>query len=339
MKNSCGTIHLFLSSILGCFFLIGTATGGNRPPKELGRVQWQRDFGIVLLAAQESHKPVFVLFQEVPGCQTCVSFGEQVLSNPLLVEAIETEFLPVFVYNNRSGKDAEILQRYKEQSWNNPVVRFLKPDGTDIIPREAGVWTPYAIGLRMITALERMEKPVPAYLRMAVDELRPHVVRQATFGMYCFWSGEACLGQIPGLLGSRVGFLDGHEVVEIEYDPNELPYATLLQEAHTRGCADSVFVQDTQNTKEEQIARNIFGKQVQLSQSSFRLAPQIDQKHTLQYTDLKSVELTPRQALQSNAMIAAGTSPQALLSPRQQMQAGFANPKRDITRNTPLNSE
>jgi hypothetical protein len=313
---------LFLSSILGSFLLIGTATG-EKPPKELGQVQWQRDFDDVLSTAGDSQKPVFVLFQEVPGCHTCVSFGEQVLSNPLLVEAIEAEFIPVFVYNNRRGKDAQILQRYKEPPWNNPVVRFLNPDGTDIIPREAGVWTPYAIGLRMITALERMEKPVPAYLRTAVDELRPHVVRQATFGMYCFWSGEACLGQIPGLLGSRVGFLDGHEVVEIEYDPNELPYATLLQEADKRGCANSVFVQDT---KEERIARSIFGNQVQRGQSVFRLAPQPDQKHALQYTDLKSVELTPRQALLSNAMVAAGTSPQALLSPRQQALAGFVEP-------------
>ena len=254
MKNYRKTMALFFSSILGGTLLIGTATG-DTTPKELGRVHWQRDFDGVLLAAQESHKPVFVLFQEVPGCQTCVSFGEQVLSNPLLVEAIETEFIPVFVYNNRSGKDAEILERYQEPSWNNPVVRFLKPDGTDIIPRQAGVWTPYAMGERMITVLERMEKPVPTYLRTAVDELRPHVVRQATFGMYCFWSGEACLGQIPGLLGSRVGFLDGHEVVEIEYDPNELPYTRLLQEAHQRGCADAVFVQDAKEEKIETVAR------------------------------------------------------------------------------------
>jgi hypothetical protein len=330
---------LFLSSILssslGGILLIGTATG-DTTPKELGRVQWQRDFDGVLSAARESSKPVFVLFQEVPGCQTCVSFGEQVLSNPLLVEAIDTEFIPVFVYNNRLGQDAEILQRYEEPSWNNPVVRFLKPDGTDIIPREAGVWTPYAIGLRMITALERIEKPVPAYLRAAVDELRPHVVRQATFGMYCFWSGEACLGRIPGLLGSRVGFLDGHEVVEIEYDPNELPYATLVQEAHARGCADSVFVQDA---KEERIARSVFGNRDQLSQAVFRLAPKTDEKHALQYTDLKSVALTPRQALQSNAIVATGASSQALLSPRQQAQAGLTSPKIHSAQNAALGRE
>ena len=66
-----------------------------------------------------------------------------------MVEAIEDHFYPVLVYNN-TDKDAAILKSFEEPSWNNPVVRFLKPDGTDIIPREAGVWTPYAIGLRML---------------------------------------------------------------------------------------------------------------------------------------------------------------------------------------------
>lgn len=317
--NKPQTLILLVLLVFCGMLLIGTTTRANTP-KELGQVEWGRDFDAVLATARTTHKPVFVLFQEVPGCQTCVSFGQQVLSNPLLVEAIETEFVPLLVYNNRPGKDADLLQQYAEPSWNNPVVRFLNADGRDLIPRQDGLWTPYAIGVRMITVLEHFDKPVPAYLRQAVDELRPHVVRQAIFSMYCFWSGEACLGQIPGLLGSRVGFVDGHEVVEVQYDPNELPYATLLHEAHKRDCADSVFTQDTE---EEQIARSIFGSRVQRSQSAFRLAPNSDQKHALQRTRLRSVDLTPRQALLTNTAVAAGASPVSLLSPRQQTQAGF----------------
>ena len=321
MKKSQTLVLLVCCGLL----LIGTAIRANtskETPKELGQVGWDRDFDAALLAARSAHKPVFVLFQEVPGCQTCVSFGEQVLSNPLLVEAIETEFVPLLVYNNRPGKDAEILQQYEEPAWNNPVVRFLDAEGKDLVPRRDGLWTPHAIGARMITVLEQFEKPVPAYLRQAVDELRPHVVRQATFSMYCFWSGEACLGQIPGLLGSRVGFVDGREAVEVQYDPNELPYATLLKEAHRRDCADAVFSQDAE---EERIARSIFGSRVQPRQSAFRLAPESDQKHALQRTRLRSLDLTPRQALLSNAAVAAGASPVSLLSPRQQRQAGSMN--------------
>jgi hypothetical protein len=95
------------------------ASLGEGAPRELGAVEWGRDLDAALARGQAEGKPLFVLFQEVPGCSTCVSFGDQVLRHPLLVEAIETEFVPVFVYNNRGGRDAEILARYGEPSWNN----------------------------------------------------------------------------------------------------------------------------------------------------------------------------------------------------------------------------
>ena len=68
-------------------------------PVEVGVVRWQRDFDAALAKSRTSQKPVLVLFQEVPGCAGCQTFGKTVLSNPLLVEAIETEFVPVVVYN------------------------------------------------------------------------------------------------------------------------------------------------------------------------------------------------------------------------------------------------
>jgi len=37
-----------------------------------------------------------------------------VLSHPLIVEAIEDEFVPIVVYNNQaSGRDAKLLNRFK----------------------------------------------------------------------------------------------------------------------------------------------------------------------------------------------------------------------------------
>ena len=307
--------------LLLCGFLLSGIGGSKAAPVELGKIQWGRDFGHALVAAQTSGKPVFVLFQEVPGCQTCLSFGEQVLSHPLLVEAIEPAFEPVFVYNNKSGKDAEILRRYGEPAWNNPVVRFLDQAGKDLLPRRTGIWTPYEIGTRMVTALEHREQPIPTYLRTALDELRPRRERRASFAMPCFWSGEACVGQIPGLLGSRVGFLEGREVVEVRFDPDEISYATLFQEVHRRGCASSVFVQ---SKEEKQLARSVFGEHVHYSRARLRLAKAADQKYALQRTSLRLVDLSQRQALRANATIAIGNSPVQFLSPRQQAQAGLA---------------
>ena len=49
--------------------------------RELGDVDWERDFSRAEARAQQTGLPMFALFQEVPGCQTCVGFGEQVLNH------------------------------------------------------------------------------------------------------------------------------------------------------------------------------------------------------------------------------------------------------------------
>ena len=46
-----------------------------------------------------------LLFQEVPGCSTCRNYGHNVLSHPLMVEAIESLFVPLAIFNNKEGKE------------------------------------------------------------------------------------------------------------------------------------------------------------------------------------------------------------------------------------------
>ena len=70
--------------------------------------------------------------------------------------------------------------------------------------------------------------------------------KKATFGAGCFWGVEAAFRQIDGVTGTRVGYsggtLDnptyedvcshttGHaEVVEVTYDPEQVPYERLLE--------------------------------------------------------------------------------------------------------------
>ena len=77
----------------------GAEPEGN--PVEVGLVRWGRDLDAALKRSAETGRPVLVLFQEIPGCAGCRAFGQNVLTSPLLVEAIEDEFLPVLVYNNR----------------------------------------------------------------------------------------------------------------------------------------------------------------------------------------------------------------------------------------------
>lgn len=116
-------------------------------------------------------------------------FGQQVLSHPLLVPAIEGHFAPAVVYNNPKGRpgddvDAKRLARFEEPRWNNPVVRFLDAKGADLIPRQDGVYRPAQIARRMVLALEAARRPVPEYLRLAALETEPRYLHKATFAMF-----------------------------------------------------------------------------------------------------------------------------------------------------------
>ncbi len=135
-------------------------------PIEVGHVRWGRDFHVALQNSADSGKPVLVLFQEIPGCSGVRKFGREVLTHPDLVKAIETEFIPMLVYNNRnSGMDRKLLERYQEPSWNFQVIRFLDADGKDIIPRKDRIWTTRGVAQRMIAALEASNRTVPKYLQ------------------------------------------------------------------------------------------------------------------------------------------------------------------------------
>ena len=144
-----------------------TAYGDSEQPNpvEVGDVRWGRDFEDALERSAEEGKPVLVLFQEVPGCSGVRKFGRDVLTDPLLVRAIEEEFIPILVYNNRSdGMDGELMKRYREPAWNYQVIRFLDAAGNDVIPRKDRVWTTGGVAARMVKALMAVDRPVPAYL-------------------------------------------------------------------------------------------------------------------------------------------------------------------------------
>jgi len=54
------------SLLFFCFLLMG-CQAGSKQAIELGTVKWSRDLPATLEASKKSGKPVFLLFQEVPG--------------------------------------------------------------------------------------------------------------------------------------------------------------------------------------------------------------------------------------------------------------------------------
>ena len=283
-------------------------------PTELGLVKWGRDLDTALAESARTGKPVLLLFQEIPGCQTCQDFGTSPMSHPLLVEVIETEFVPLAIYNNRPGRDAEILAEFDERSWNFPVMRFVDAKGKDILPRREGIYDAGGVAKRLVEALTAAGREPPGYLRLAAAEVAPGRVAKATFAMHCFWEGEARLGAIKGVLGTRPGWVDGNEVVEVVFDPTVNDYGRLVKAAQSLDCAQVVYAHDRKQLAE---ATKLAASKVAPIEAPARDAKSSDQKYWLNRSELRHLPLTPMQATKVNADLRNGADPTRWLSPRQ----------------------
>ncbi len=262
------TSLLFLGSTLSCKSQTQTTN-----PVEVGKVAWGRDYDMALKEAKSSGKPVFLLFQEVPGCAGCQQFGKDVLSDASVVKQIEENFIPLLIHNNKGGKDAEILKKFNEPAWNYQVVRFIDAEGRDLIPRKDGVWEADALKARIAEALKKAGPP-----KKQAASSESHRV---AFAQYCFWTGETKLGAIEGVMRTEAGFLDGHEVTLVDYDTHKISLKNLTAKAQAAGVADQVYT----------------------TLNGYRKAPQSDQKKQIQGTKYEKLNLTAEQATKVNAFV------------------------------------
>ncbi|NJM38350.1 MAG: thioredoxin family protein [Akkermansiaceae bacterium] len=97
-----------LHCFAGILVTISTMSCSSEPvsanPVEVGKVAWERDYHTAVKSSKDSGKPIFLLFQEVPGCAGCKQFGQEVLSDASVVKGIEENFVPLLIHNNKQGK-------------------------------------------------------------------------------------------------------------------------------------------------------------------------------------------------------------------------------------------
>ncbi len=295
-------LFLMLNSSITYTQLSWTKSVDN--PIELGDVLWHRNYQQAVEIARKVDKPIFLLFQEVPGCSTCTSYGKQILSHPLLVEAIETHFVPLCIYNNKEGHDAAILKKFKEPSWNNPVVRLISSDGKDIVPRLASRYSLGFVISGMIEGLRNYGKPIPEYLQLLEKEYLNPQKKEMIFSMYCFWTGEKLMATIPGVTESEAGYMNGREVVKISYDPEVVSEEYLIQSAKKGQCADEVY---SHTLKTDLVPVKPKGK--------FRKDK--ESKYYLYHSPYRSLPMTQMQQLLANAELGRNGDISYLLSERQ----------------------
>ncbi len=294
---------IILSSFFLFFYIVLFAQNN---PKELGTVNWYRNLQKAKTESNLLHKPILILFQEVPGCSTCKNYGSNVLSHPLVKEAIETHFVPLCVYNNSGGEDKKALDYFNEPSWNNPVVRIVDSNLKDIVTRINGDYSSYGLVSGMVAAMQNANKTIPEYLKLLESEFKSKALgtEKTTIGMYCFWSGEKLYGKLDGVVATKAGFMGGSEVVEVEYCPRQISLKTLINEGKQNSCADRIFSERESDLKIDQRAL-----------STFRTDK--ENKYFIYNSQYKSVPMTSLQATRINSLLAQGKAIESLLSPRQ----------------------
>ncbi|MEM9160186.1 MAG: VPGUxxT family thioredoxin-like (seleno)protein, type 2, partial [Verrucomicrobiota bacterium] len=287
--------------VLLIFALLPSTQAGN--PEEVGDVNWGRNYEHALAQAKESGKPIFLLFQEVPGCAGCKQFGNDVLSDPKVVAAIEDNFIPLLIHNNKGGEDGRIRKQFGEPAWNYQVVRFLDSNGKDIIPRKDRVWTGPEIMARIQTVLTKT--------KTAASLSQSNATARVAFCQFCFWTGEYKMGALPSVIETEAGFIGGREVTLVTYDPSRISLQALIAKATAEGVNTDVYLDDPSQIPGSKKLVN------------YRPAPHHDQKKQIQGTVFAQLDLSPEQATKINAY--ARSNPQKALqylSPEQREQPG-----------------
>lgn len=261
--------------------------------EELGQVSWYRNYDLALKISEAQNKPLLILFQEVPGCATCRNYGHNVLSNPLMTEVIENEFVPLAIFNNKGGADAKILKKYNEPSWNNPVVRIVDTNGEDLVKRVASDYSAKGLYRAMESALTRFGNEPPIYMKLLGKELgltRNTAIKETHYKMYCFWTGEKELGAQEGVVATKAGFMKG-EVVKVTYNEDEISKATLDQFAKAH-------------------------QMIPVQKGQFRWS-ESDEDYYLQHSRFKYVPLSEMQKTKINSALGKKEAVLQYLSPKQ----------------------
>jgi len=232
----------------------------------------------------------------------------------LIVSAAVSEFVPVAVANNLKGQDAEVLKKFDEPAWNNPVVRFLGADEKDLIPRKGEVYHGGVVLARMAESLARAKRPVPVYLKLGVAEFAPKATETAVFAMHCYWVGEAKLGALDGVVSTRIGELAKAEVVEVTFDPAVIGYKALVEKAKELDCTHTVFARTDAQAKTA--AEVVDRRKVVRSDAAIDAKTQ-QQYHLARHPRYHFLPLTMAQATKVNAALANNQSPDEFLSPLQ----------------------
>jgi hypothetical protein len=151
----------------------------------------------------------------------------------------------------------------------------------------------------------------------------PASTQTATFSMYCYWTGEATVGKVPGVVRTRIGELGGNEVVEVTYDPARTDVGRLAGALKQQGSFYALIVPDRDAAARAALPASEV--KVRSGAPSF-----VEPKHSLRvvHPELYGLDLTEAQAIALNTWSHFGGPMPAVLTPEQQRRAAELKARR-----------
>ncbi|HTG34358.1 MAG TPA: hypothetical protein VLB76_15635 [Thermoanaerobaculia bacterium] len=143
----------------------------------------------------------------------------------------------------------------------------------------------------------------------------PASTETAVFSMYCYWTGEATVGRVPGVVRTRIGEFGG-EVVEVTYDPARTDVVRLAAALKRQGSFYALIAPDRDAAARTGLPAS--DVKVRSGQPDF-----IEPKHSLRvaHPELYYLDLTEAQAIALNTWSHFGGPRPAVLTPEQESMA------------------
>lgn len=165
--------------------------------------------------------------------------------------------------------------------------------------------------LHWLTALVLLAAPIHPEVPEAP------AVKTATFSMYCYWTGEATLGRVEGVVASRIGHWGGREIVQVDYDSRRTDLGELARALKRQSSFYSAIV--TSDAERSEAARHLDADEIAVHAGEPHFIPA---KHTLRtrHPELYELNLSESQAILLNSWSYFGGPMPEVLTPEQKQR-------------------
>jgi len=253
----------------------------------------------------------------------------EILSHPLIVEAIESNFIPVAISPTAATRQ-NLLASPSDMETETAMLII----GTDNQRKTKGssdeIWMKHFTEI-ILDALHQEGIPAPRYLELVNEEFNATERRESTvITLHCFWSGEIELGTERGVVYTEPGYIGDREAMYLEFDNSTISYRDILKSSLDLNLINEAF---PLNENQNAVAHSIMPdeKVVDSDTDAFVPAPKkANYKRYLSKSLYRFLPMTKKQAIMVNNALFLEEDPAELLSPRQLQMYRYIKRKKYI---------